>query len=277
MKWLIDCGATSCKLSMYDGSVWHRKKLVGFNPHNHPWDFIEKHWSDYFTTHKTSAIRFYGAGLNHPDLCNEMRNRLQHWTGLHPSRIEVYGDVLACAHAAYEGKEILVGILGTGSSIGHYDGLVLSSQTKSKAFPIGDEGSGADLGRRLMELYQAGQVVDLQDAIQMWLLNDENTDVDFSNPTAEAKSVYASLAPIIKTHEADLGDLIQDSFHDYIDNRVLTELTAHPKIEQLVLFGSIAFQFQDHLAHCLSKLVPQLVLQFHQSPMPLLEKRLAES
>lgn len=97
--------------------------------------------------HTIDQIRFYGAGCR-PDKIASMQEQLC----LHLSASEaiVASDLLGAAHALFGHEAGIVAILGTGSGSAVYDGTIFTAQTPSLGFILGDEGSGAVLGRRLI-------------------------------------------------------------------------------------------------------------------------------
>ncbi|MCD7710725.1 MAG: ATPase [Porphyromonadaceae bacterium] len=96
---------------------------------------------------RITEVYFYGAG------CTGARKeslRLQLQRVIAPDRVEVESDLLGAARALYGDTAGIVGILGTGSNAGMYDGVQVVTQTPSLGFILGDEGSGVDLGKRLL-------------------------------------------------------------------------------------------------------------------------------
>lgn len=92
-------------------------------------------------------IHFYGAGCR-PDQVARMEQLLTKST--EAARAIVASDLLGAAHALCGREAGIVAILGTGSGSAVYDGQRFTAQTPSLGFILGDEGSGAVLGRRLL-------------------------------------------------------------------------------------------------------------------------------
>lgn len=92
-------------------------------------------------------IHFYGAGCR-PDQLERMERLL--CSTLHAERAIVASDLLGAAHALCGRQAGIVAILGTGSGSAVYDGHGFVEQTPSLGYILGDEGSGAVLGRRLL-------------------------------------------------------------------------------------------------------------------------------
>lgn len=92
-------------------------------------------------------IHFYGAGCR-PDQLRRMEHLLIETIGA--ARAIVASDLLGTAHALCGREAGIVAILGTGSGSAVYNGERFTHQTPSLGFILGDEGSGAVLGRRLL-------------------------------------------------------------------------------------------------------------------------------
>ena len=95
-----------------------------------------------------SAIYFYGAGCT-PEKAPMVKESLER---CFPSvqTIEVNSDLLAAARGLCGHQPGIACILGTGSNSCFYDGEAISFNVPALGFILGDEGSGANLGKRLM-------------------------------------------------------------------------------------------------------------------------------
>lgn len=93
------------------------------------------------------SIYFYGAGCR-PDQVERMSGLLR--SALRAKSAEVHSDLLGAARALCGHSAGIVSILGTGSGSAVFDGQRFTQQTPSLGFILGDEGSGAVLGRRLV-------------------------------------------------------------------------------------------------------------------------------
>ena len=74
--------------------------------------------------------------------------------------------------ACYGNTSGLIGILGTGANTAYYDGTILHQKAPSLGYLLGDEGSGAHLGRLLLS---AG----LRDELPTDLLRKLNLNKEF--------------------------------------------------------------------------------------------------
>lgn len=95
------------------------------------------------------VIHFYGAGCYSEEASQPVRTLLHQLFGEVP--VEIRDDLTAAAHAFLGWQEGIVGILGTGSASGSFKKGRLIRQVSSLGYVMGDEGSAADIGKRLLK------------------------------------------------------------------------------------------------------------------------------
>ncbi len=95
-----------------------------------------------------SAVYFYGAGCT-AERRHIIVNALKE-IGFDNAEISVDSDLLGAARAVCGNHPGVVGILGTGANSCLYDGKNIIDNTPSLGFILGDEGSGAYIGKRLI-------------------------------------------------------------------------------------------------------------------------------
>lgn len=97
---------------------------------------------------KIDRICFYGAGCSFPDKKMIVSNALGFL--FRDVMIEVYSDLLAAARSLFGVEKGIACILGTGSNSCYYDGIQIIENISPLGFVLGDEGSGAVLGKTLV-------------------------------------------------------------------------------------------------------------------------------
>ncbi len=96
-------------------------------------------------------IYFYGAGVTDASKGEIVRNALARF--FTEAVIETESDLLAAARATCGREPGIACILGTGSNSCYYDGTRIAEQVSPLGFILGDEGSGAVMGRKLIGDY----------------------------------------------------------------------------------------------------------------------------
>ncbi|NNM95071.1 MAG: hypothetical protein HKL88_06365 [Bacteroidia bacterium] len=158
---------------------------------------------------QVSHIFFYGAGCSGTEKCKRVKEALHDcFAG---ATIRVEHDILAAAHAACGNSAGIVSILGTGSNSCLFNGKRIVSQIGGLGHILGDEGSGAHLGKNLLAAY-------LNHALPKEIVNEfEQT---FSLTREEIRK---------RVYEKPLANRFLASFSRFIGDR-----QQHPYFEQLV-------------------------------------------
>ena len=98
--------------------------------------------------HKVNEVHYYGAGCATAEINEKMRCAL---TGaLHAETVNVESDLLGAARSLLGHGSGIACILGTGSNSCLYDGERIVENIPSLGYILGDEGSGAAIGKRLL-------------------------------------------------------------------------------------------------------------------------------
>ena len=90
-------------------------------------------------------IFFYGAGCSFPEKKILVSRGLVRFFG--NSMIEIQSDLLGAARSLFQQEKGIACILGTGSNSCYYDGKDITQNVSPLGFILGDEGSGAVLGK----------------------------------------------------------------------------------------------------------------------------------
>ncbi|NMM49715.1 N-acetylglucosamine kinase [Marinigracilibium pacificum] len=102
-----------------------------------------------FAEEKPDKIYFYGAGCHRTEPAEKVKALL---IAVWPeATIHVYGDVMAAAQSSCGNAAGISCILGTGASAVYFDGEKIVKVSPSLGYLLGDEGSGADLGKVLLK------------------------------------------------------------------------------------------------------------------------------
>jgi len=158
MTYLIaDSGSTKTSWVLTDGTRREDYETLGINPVRDSEEDIEKVVASLpvATTHEgVERLYFYGAGCIAPysDVVRRVLER--RYAG---AEVHVESDLLGAAQALCGREAGIACILGTGSNSCLYDGERIVENVSPLGWILGDEGSGAVLGRRLVGDVLKGQ------------------------------------------------------------------------------------------------------------------------
>jgi len=98
-----------------------------------------------------SAIYYYGTGCANPDNARLVKKAISRV--FKDTEISVTHDLLAAARALCGKNKGIACILGTGSNSCYYDGKKMVKNSPGLGYVLGDEGSGAYLGKKVLQYY----------------------------------------------------------------------------------------------------------------------------
>lgn len=189
-------------------------------------------------------IHFYGAGLR-----DEMKRRFHAILDslFDADEIEVDTDLLGAAKALCGTSEGIAAILGTGSNSCLYDGEKIVKNIPALGFILGDEGSGAVMGRLFIGALFKGQ---LPDTLREEYLSDTGEDLSdiidkvYRQPLPNRYLAHA--AKFIHRHLdcQPLEQLVIDNFRAFIRRNIIPY--GRPDLP-LNAVGSIAYYFEAQL------------------------------
>jgi len=224
-------------------------QTIGFNPYY----ISEQQILDEFSKSALTEIKqqvtqvfFYGAGCSSAAKSGEIKQALQQF--FTKATIEVDHDLLAAARAVSGNKAGLVAILGTGSNTCFFDGTSIVKNVSSLGFILGDEGSGAHLGKTLVTAYLNNELsTELQQAFQqkyqLTLL--DILDAVYKKPMPNR--FLAQFAPFVLEHKQhpQIVAIINACFSQFFEKHICKyeNYQTYP----LNMVGSIGFAFKNEI------------------------------
>ena len=195
-----------------------------------------------------AEIYFYGAGLVNEEAAAPLAEALEMWCPF--ARMEFHSDMLAAARALFGDGSGVVAIMGTGSNSCLYENGKIVRNIRPGGFILGDEGSGAALGRALISDFVKGL---LPDHLEQELVGEYGIDYQevvrkvYREPMPSA--YLASFAPFISEHIGDpyverLADECFDSFMRRSLSRYVLEDGSSPVVG---VVGSLGCAFEDRI------------------------------
>jgi N-acetylglucosamine kinase-like BadF-type ATPase len=237
-------------------SIWPAKgeRLLGYNPVSGDGDAFASELKDFFTHHDTGAlgsevVHVYGAGCG----VQERRDRMEvAIRSIWPSaKVSIASDLMAAALGLCEQRAGLVLILGTGMNVGYFDGAHLHTPMPSLGYLIGDEGSGTDIGRLLLQDAFYGRI---PRTLHRALFGD-GPDLPTVlaqvhgalHPARELAAYTSRLAG--RLEEPYVRELILGRFHALAE--LISRFFTAEQRNEVVATGSVAYGFRELLAECL--------------------------
>lgn len=250
MRLIADSGSTKTDwCAITPDNQEHRLTTIGLNPNYIEEELIFKTIEALpWKSHEIKEIFFYGSGCGVRRSVQIFEDAFLYKYPHAASHIQ--GDLLGAAVACLGDQPGVIGILGTGSNTGVYDGQRLVANHPSLGAMLGDYGSGLDIGKQIIRDYFYGQMpTELAKEIELsW----ENYITKVYHQDG-ANTFVASYASIVFQHVAHpyVKALIGKVFDRFIASDILTYPDASKYRVHLV--GSIAFLFQDILEASLNK------------------------
>ena len=189
-------------------------------------------------------VYFYGAGCM-LDKAETVKRVLKEC--IKAERVEVYSDLMAAAHSLCGSRPGIACILGTGSNACFFDGTRITKHIPPLGFVLGDEGSGAVLGKLLIgNLLKGFLGKELNNKFFLQYGYSESDIIDKVYRKPFPNRFLASFAPFIKEniHVPEIHELALNSFIAFFTRNVLP---LGEEGEEANAVGSIAYHFKDIL------------------------------
>lgn len=197
-----------------------------------------------FDNAENSHIYYYGAGCI-PSQCRRMETLL---AGVcRSSHVEVRSDLWGAARALCGHEAGIACILGTGANSCKYDGQDIVRHVSPLGYILGDEGSGAALGKHLVaDLLKGLLPEDLQREFSSSYGWNEEDIIRKVYREPGANRFLASLTPFLKAHAThpSIHTLLLECFDAFFARNVMPYV---PGTLPVHFTGSVAFHFRNEL------------------------------
>jgi N-acetylglucosamine kinase-like BadF-type ATPase len=193
-----------------------------------------------------AEINFYGAGCSAEDKKQLVKEALASAFSL--ADIFIESDMLGAARSVCGHEPGIAAILGTGMNSCYYDGKKIAENRTSLGFILGDEGSGAHLGKTLIQYYLNDELpAGLTDRFneRFKLSKNEIIDAVYKKPmpnrylASYSKFIYQNLK------EQFIIDMVSKCFIEFFDKHIC-KYSKHKQLK-LSLVGSVAFYYSNIL------------------------------
>jgi len=248
IKLIADCGATKGEWCLINGE---KKKTIitqGISPYFLTTEqitiLLKKELKSKLKNVSINEVFYYGTGCANPVNAKSVKKALS--KVFSNAKVDVTHDLMAAAKALCGKEKGIACILGTGSNSCYYDGKKIVKNSPGLGYVLGDEGSGAYLGKKVLQYYLYGTFdYELRGRF----------DLTYTTNTAEIlENVYKKplpnryLAGFAKFLAENRGhymieNIIEDGLNDFFFNHLCKyrETWTLP----IHFAGSIAFGFKD--------------------------------
>lgn len=270
MKLIADSGSTKTDWCVLDGgNVVCRVAGHGINPFQQSYEEIKRIVKDELVCRlgpadAISEIEFYGAGCRDDKI--QIMDDILSRVFVKADRVEVCSDMVGAARALFGNSEGLACILGTGANSCLYDGRSVVANVPPLGYILGDEGSGAVLGKLFVNaMYKGGLSEQLRDKFlsESGLTLAEIINKVYREPLANR--FLASMSVFIHKNLDDeaLRNLVIDNFRNFFRRNVCQYKRNDLPVGAV---GSIAFYYHEQL-ECAAKLEGYELVKVVKSPM----------
>lgn len=266
---IADSGSTKTDWCLCDnGTVLATIQTQGINPYHQTEELIEQVITEELLPQLTAQssrlkvqgsqlkVIFYGAGCANETANNRVGEAIRKVLGV--TDITIYSDLVGAARALCGHEEGIACVLGTGSNSCLYNGKEIIANIPPLGYILGDEGSSAVLGRRLVGDCLKNQ---LPEAIREEFLAEYGLTQEiilekvYRQPLANR--FLASLTPFLSKHREvpEVHRLLVESFVDFFVRNVKQYRRPWLPIH---FVGSIAFAFSAELKEAAESLGMEL-------------------
>lgn len=285
MKLIADSGSTKTDWSVTSGNnVALSVKTQGINPFHQPEQVISDILSSELLPQiepvvaSVSEIHFYGSGCNEANAAVMQALLARVFSdvvsasgdGARASgdgvRVFVYSDLLAAARAVCGTSPGIACIMGTGVNSCLYDGAGIVSNTRPLGYILGDEGSGAVLGKLFLNaLYKGFLPQDMVGEFEQWIGMSYQDIITRVYREPMANRFLAGIAPFIhdRLDIPAVRGIVVDNFRNFFRRNVVqygasslpagaVASSADAASLPVGAVGSIAYFFRDELREAAS-------------------------
>lgn len=193
---------------------------------------------------KIRNVFFYGAGCSTPTRNKIIIEALEEC--FNNATISVQSDLLGAAVSQFGNKNGIIGILGTGSNTGIYSKGIITNNIKSLGYILGDEGSGASIGKAFLNLLLNNELpIEIKTDFELEYELSLNNIITKTYKEKFPNRFLASFMPFLAFHKKNeaINMLLFNNFNDFFE-KTIVKYPNYNNLE-LKLTGSVAFYFSD--------------------------------
>jgi glucosamine kinase len=250
IKLIADSGSTKAEWCLLDGKKKRTFITEGLSPYFLSGDQIQKILEEKLKAKmkniEPDEIFFYGTGCSNPDNVKLVKKAIQ--KVFTQSAVAVDHDLMGAAKALCGNEKGIACILGTGSNSCYYNGKKIIKNSPGLGYVLGDEGSGAYLGKKVIQYFLYNTFdADLMDRFvaKFQVSSYDILDAVYKKPLPNR--YLASYAIFLAENRGHymVENIIEDGFNDFFFNHVYKYRESWTLPVNFI--GSVAYGFKDVL------------------------------
>ncbi len=250
VKLIADSGATKTEWCLLNGSRKITFTTQGMSPYFISAEQMEEillnELKPQLKKIKVDEIYYYGTGCANPENVKSVKKVFKK---IFPeAKIEVDHDLMAAAKALCGNEKGIACILGTGCNSAYYDGKKIVKNSPGLGFILGDEGSGAYLGKKVIQYYLYNTFDDdLRSRFDAKFVTNSSEILNSVYKKPLPNRYLASFAIFLAENRGHymIENIIEDGLNDFFFYHVYKYKESWTLPVHFV--GSIAFGFKDVL------------------------------
>jgi glucosamine kinase len=152
---IADSGATKAEWLLLNNGKKKRIFTQGISPYflttSGIEDLVQQELTKKLNGTNVEQVHFYGTGCANPENAKSIKKALK--SNFPAAEVNVQTDLMAAARAVCGDEKGMASILGTGSNSCYYNGKKIVKNSPGLGYVLGDEGSGAYLGKKVLQYY----------------------------------------------------------------------------------------------------------------------------
>jgi len=220
---IVESGATKSDWRVIDadGNLVSRQLLAGINVSTISMERIKEvlgEGLEKMAARNGDCFYMYTAGIVTPEIFSELQGFI--FSKVNFSDFDIQNDLIGAARSVLGHNCGIVAIMGTGSNTCFYDGVGVSQKVMSGGYVIGDDGSGAALGKLFLTDF-------IKNLIPKAVAEDFASKFDASYAgivenvyrSAAPSGYLGSLAPFVLSHYDNpyIRKMVDENFQRFID------------------------------------------------------------
>ncbi len=247
---IADSGATKAEWSLVGGGKTKTISTQGISPYfldtKQISELLQKELMPKLKGQRIDEVYYYGTGCANPANARSVAKAIK--TQLPQASIDVTHDLLAAARALCGHEKGIACILGTGSNSCFYNGKKMVKNSPGLGYVLGDEGSGAYLGKKVLQYYLYGTFDDeLRGRFDLTYMTNTTEILENVYKKPLPNRYLAGFAKFLAENRGHfmIENIIEDGLNDFFFNH----LCKYREIWQMPVnfVGGVAYGFRDVL------------------------------